>query len=127
MDIVGEGNRTIIHHKVAARVICVLNEQEARAAARVMQQQLAQNPPGYALSSHHQNTSTAGHSTGSGRGSQTSEVSPNPTSTSNTPPHSLRGPLPEPLPDWSGALDHTLGTLIPNLGRPDPGHSTLCN
>ena len=30
----GEDNKTIIHHKVAARVVCVFNEQDAQAAAR---------------------------------------------------------------------------------------------
>ncbi|KAF9802748.1 hypothetical protein IEO21_09824 [Rhodonia placenta] len=34
IDIVGEDNKTITHHKVAARVVCVLTEQEAQAAAR---------------------------------------------------------------------------------------------
>ena len=34
IDIVGEDNRTIIHHKVAARVVCVMNEQEMQLAAR---------------------------------------------------------------------------------------------
>ncbi|KAJ6510330.1 hypothetical protein C8R45DRAFT_963762 [Mycena sanguinolenta] len=31
IDIVGEDNKTIIHHKVAARVSCIFNEQQARA------------------------------------------------------------------------------------------------
>ncbi|KAH9975375.1 hypothetical protein BGW80DRAFT_95026 [Lactifluus volemus] len=34
IDIVGEDNKTIVHHKVAARVVCVLTEQEAQYAAR---------------------------------------------------------------------------------------------
>ncbi|EED77677.1 predicted protein [Postia placenta Mad-698-R] len=34
IDIVGEDNKMIIHHKVAACVVCVLTEQEAQAAAR---------------------------------------------------------------------------------------------
>ncbi|KAK1229689.1 hypothetical protein PQX77_007251 [Marasmius sp. AFHP31] len=34
IDILGEDNRTIIHHKVAARVLCILSEQDARMAAR---------------------------------------------------------------------------------------------
>ena len=63
IDIVGEDNKTIIHHKVAARVLCVFNEQDTQAAVHAEQQQLAQNPPGYTLSTHHQNmTSTAGPS-----------------------------------------------------------------
>ena len=33
IDIVGEDNKTIVHHKVAARVVCVLTEQEAQLAA----------------------------------------------------------------------------------------------
>ncbi|EKM56851.1 uncharacterized protein PHACADRAFT_254197 [Phanerochaete carnosa HHB-10118-sp] len=44
IDIVGEDNTTIVHHKVAARVVCVFTEQDAEAAARVEAQQ---NPPTY--------------------------------------------------------------------------------
>ncbi|PPQ95066.1 hypothetical protein CVT25_002016 [Psilocybe cyanescens] len=36
-NIVGEDNNTIIHHKVAARVMCVLTEQDAQVAARADQ------------------------------------------------------------------------------------------
>ncbi|KAJ7641378.1 hypothetical protein FB45DRAFT_900052 [Roridomyces roridus] len=39
IDIVGEDNKTIIHHKVAARVTCVFNEQQVAMAARAEQQQ----------------------------------------------------------------------------------------
>jgi len=39
IDIVGEDNKTIIHHKVAARVVCVFNEQDAQVAARAEQHQ----------------------------------------------------------------------------------------
>jgi hypothetical protein len=42
IDIVGEDNKTIVHHKVAARVVCVFTEQEAQLAARV---ESHQNPP----------------------------------------------------------------------------------
>ncbi|KAI0266572.1 hypothetical protein BC834DRAFT_969573 [Gloeopeniophorella convolvens] len=42
IDIVGEDNKTIVHHKVAARVVCVLTEQDAQVAARV---ESHQNPP----------------------------------------------------------------------------------
>ncbi|OBZ78501.1 hypothetical protein A0H81_02129 [Grifola frondosa] len=34
IDIVGEDNKTIIHHKVAARVLCVFTELDAQAAQR---------------------------------------------------------------------------------------------
>ncbi|GJE86722.1 FHA and PRK00409 domain-containing protein [Phanerochaete sordida] len=44
IDIVGEDNTTIVHHKVAARVVCVFSEQDAQAAARAEAQQ---NPPTY--------------------------------------------------------------------------------
>ncbi|KAI0776410.1 hypothetical protein BC629DRAFT_1526090 [Irpex lacteus] len=44
IDIVGEDNKTIVHHKVAARVVCVFTEQDAQAAARAEAQQ---NPPTY--------------------------------------------------------------------------------
>ena len=46
---------TIIHHTVAACVLCALNNHDTQAAAHVEQQQPAQNPPSYALSSRHQN------------------------------------------------------------------------
>ncbi|TEB31198.1 hypothetical protein FA13DRAFT_1569730, partial [Coprinellus micaceus] len=39
IDIVGEDNKTIIHHKVAARVVCVFSEQDAAVAGRAEQQQ----------------------------------------------------------------------------------------
>ncbi|KAI0826980.1 hypothetical protein BC628DRAFT_1434503 [Trametes gibbosa] len=42
IDIVGEDNKTIVHHKVAARVVCVLSELEAQAAQRA-----EQSPQGY--------------------------------------------------------------------------------
>ncbi|KAL1941564.1 hypothetical protein VTO73DRAFT_7003 [Trametes versicolor] len=42
IDIVGEDNKTIVHHKVAARVVCVFSELEAQAAQRA-----EQNPQGY--------------------------------------------------------------------------------
>lgn len=39
IDIVGEDNKTIVHHKVAARVVCVFSDQDAQAAARAEAQQ----------------------------------------------------------------------------------------
>ncbi|KAF7290536.1 Glycosyltransferase family 69 protein [Mycena indigotica] len=39
IDIVGEDNKTIIHHKVAARVACILTDQQAAIAGRAEQQQ----------------------------------------------------------------------------------------
>ena len=38
----GEDNKTIIHHKVAARVVCVFSEQDAQIAARAEQHQQQQ-------------------------------------------------------------------------------------
>ncbi|OCH86578.1 hypothetical protein OBBRIDRAFT_761124 [Obba rivulosa] len=58
IDIVGEDNRTIIHHKVAARVFCVFNEQEAQAAARAEAQQ---SPTSHASAA---NPAAGGSSTG---------------------------------------------------------------
>ncbi|KAJ6510379.1 hypothetical protein C8R45DRAFT_963896 [Mycena sanguinolenta] len=53
IDIVGEDNKTIIHHKVAARVSCIFNEQQARAEQQQNQGQYSQSsmmpqagPPG---------------------------------------------------------------------------------
>jgi len=54
IDIVGEDNKTIVHHKVVARVVCVFTEQDIQAVAHVEQQQQPQNPQGYTLTSHHQ-------------------------------------------------------------------------
>ncbi|KAJ3975091.1 SMAD/FHA domain-containing protein [Lentinula raphanica] len=34
IDIVGEDNTTVVRHKVAARVMCILSEQDAQMAAR---------------------------------------------------------------------------------------------
>ncbi|EPQ50380.1 hypothetical protein GLOTRDRAFT_118337 [Gloeophyllum trabeum ATCC 11539] len=39
IDIVGEDNKTIIHHKVAARAFCVFSEADLQAAQRAEQQQ----------------------------------------------------------------------------------------
>ncbi|GLB42942.1 putative cell cycle arrest in response to pheromone-related protein [Lyophyllum shimeji] len=54
IDIVGEDNKTIIHHKVAARVVCVFTEQDAQVAARaeqLQQQHLQQYQPSAAQTS----------------------------------------------------------------------------
>ncbi|KAH0835052.1 hypothetical protein J3R83DRAFT_10790 [Lanmaoa asiatica] len=42
IDIIGEDNKTTIHHKVAARVLCVFTEEDAQDAARV---ERMHNPP----------------------------------------------------------------------------------
>ena len=42
IDIINEDNMTIVHHKVSARFVCVLTEQEAQLAAPV---ELHQIPP----------------------------------------------------------------------------------
>ncbi|EAU82236.2 hypothetical protein CC1G_12024 [Coprinopsis cinerea okayama7 len=47
IDIVGEDNKTIIHHKVAARVVCVFTEQDAQVAARAEQHQAQQQQQQY--------------------------------------------------------------------------------
>ncbi|KAJ7603989.1 hypothetical protein DFH06DRAFT_1487894 [Mycena polygramma] len=44
IDIVGEDNKTIIHHKVAARVSCIFNEQQARTDQQQNQGQYTQSP-----------------------------------------------------------------------------------
>ncbi|KAJ6589137.1 hypothetical protein B0H19DRAFT_1103020 [Mycena capillaripes] len=44
IDIVGEDNKTIIHHKVAARVSCIFNEQQARTDQQQNQGQYGQSP-----------------------------------------------------------------------------------
>ncbi|KAF8548614.1 hypothetical protein OG21DRAFT_1560880 [Imleria badia] len=42
IDIIGEDNKTTIHHKVAARVLCIFTEEDTQDAARV---ERMQNPP----------------------------------------------------------------------------------
>jgi hypothetical protein len=49
IDIVGEDNKTVIHHKVAARVVCVFSEQDAQIAARAEQHQASSS---LAMASH---------------------------------------------------------------------------
>ncbi|EGO28959.1 hypothetical protein SERLADRAFT_456237, partial [Serpula lacrymans var. lacrymans S7.9] len=49
IDIIGEDNKTTIHHKVAARVICVFSEEDAQIAARV--EQMQSNPAANTVSS----------------------------------------------------------------------------
>ncbi|ESK86420.1 cell cycle arrest in response to pheromone-related protein [Moniliophthora roreri MCA 2997] len=43
IDIVGEDNKTIIHHKVAARVLCILSDHDLQMAARAEQHQQIQH------------------------------------------------------------------------------------
>ncbi|TRM68625.1 hypothetical protein BD626DRAFT_482302 [Schizophyllum amplum] len=47
IDIVGEDNKTIIHHKVSARVVCIFSEHDAQVALRAEQntQQQQHLPP----------------------------------------------------------------------------------
>ncbi|KAH9918701.1 uncharacterized protein BXZ73DRAFT_52796 [Epithele typhae] len=47
IDIVGEDNKTIVHHKVAARVVCVFTELDAQAAQRAEAQAQQQGAQGY--------------------------------------------------------------------------------
>jgi hypothetical protein len=59
IDIIGEDNKTTIHHKVAARVMCVFTDEDAQVATRLEQMQI--------------NTSVSGApspQSGSGAGSQ---------------------------------------------------------
>ncbi|KAG6913762.1 hypothetical protein DXG01_004451 [Tephrocybe rancida] len=50
IDIVGDDNKTIIHHKVAARVVCVFTEQDVQVAARI--EQLSQTQSAQAQNQH---------------------------------------------------------------------------
>ncbi|KIM79867.1 hypothetical protein PILCRDRAFT_823052 [Piloderma croceum F 1598] len=60
IDIVGEDNKTIIHHKVAARVVCVFSEQDAHVAARAEQHQhQLQQQQQQQHSQHQQNPATS--------------------------------------------------------------------
>ena len=44
----GEDNKSIIHHKVAARVVCVFNEQDTQVAVQAEQHQQQYQPQGTA-------------------------------------------------------------------------------
>ncbi|KAF9240397.1 hypothetical protein BU15DRAFT_73990 [Melanogaster broomeanus] len=46
IDIIGEDNKTTIHHKVAARVMCVFTDEDAQVAARLEQMQNNTSLPG---------------------------------------------------------------------------------
>ncbi|KAF9444665.1 hypothetical protein P691DRAFT_325890 [Macrolepiota fuliginosa MF-IS2] len=63
IDIVGEDNKTIIHHKVAARAVCVFSEQDAQVAARAEQHQQQQQQQQHLLQhQQHQQQQYAQHS-----------------------------------------------------------------
>jgi hypothetical protein len=81
IDIVGEDNKTIIHHKVTARVVCVFTEQDAAVAARAeqhalalhLQQQQHQNPHAHPHQPQHglgQHQTLLGHGGGYMHGNQ---------------------------------------------------------
>jgi hypothetical protein len=54
IDIVGEDNKTIIHHKVATHVVCVFSHQDTLVAARAEQLQLQlHQQQHHQLSQHH--------------------------------------------------------------------------
>ncbi|KAF5349200.1 hypothetical protein D9756_009527 [Leucocoprinus leucothites] len=53
IDIVGEDNKTIIHHKVAARAVCVFSDQDAQIAARAEQHQQQQQQQQHLLAQQH--------------------------------------------------------------------------
>ncbi|THV04547.1 hypothetical protein K435DRAFT_714483, partial [Dendrothele bispora CBS 962.96] len=59
IDIVGEDNKTIVHHKVAARVVCIFSEQDAQMAARAEQHQIQQQLQQYPASSSPMNPSAS--------------------------------------------------------------------
>ncbi|KAF5349358.1 hypothetical protein D9758_011785 [Tetrapyrgos nigripes] len=59
IDIVGEDNKTIVHHKVAARVVCIFSEQDAQMAARAEQHQMQQMQQ-YSPGSSSMNASNSG-------------------------------------------------------------------
>ncbi|KAF8956899.1 hypothetical protein BDZ97DRAFT_1925063 [Flammula alnicola] len=63
IDIVGEDNKTIIHHKVAARVVCVFSEQDAQVAARAEQHQQQQQLQQHQFLQQQQQQQQAGAST----------------------------------------------------------------
>ncbi|KAI0360813.1 hypothetical protein OH77DRAFT_1393258 [Trametes cingulata] len=73
IDIVGEDNKTIVHHKVAARVVCVFTELEAQAAQRA-----EQSPQGYlgAMSNQPGTGNSAFNFVGNGQGSSNGPTGP---------------------------------------------------
>lgn len=72
IDIVGEDNKTIIHHKVAARVTCVFTEQDVQMAARAEQHQMQHlqhySSPGSSISSPSGSTAALLNGGGPGAG-----------------------------------------------------------
>ncbi|KIY43423.1 hypothetical protein FISHEDRAFT_10481, partial [Fistulina hepatica ATCC 64428] len=68
IDIVGEDNKTIIHHKVAARVLCIFNEHDAQIAARAEQHSAQQQQQHYMAAGSSFNFSGNGPSVPAGVG-----------------------------------------------------------
>ena len=110
IDIVGEDNKTIIHHKVAARVTCILTPEDATNASREhfafsqhqaqQQQQQAQQHPGQAQL---------------GQMQQGQQRRPS----VHAPPHSHLGAMaPTRVPGKSGlTFDHILSRLQAELHK----------
>ncbi|KAH9921771.1 uncharacterized protein B0H18DRAFT_879916, partial [Fomitopsis serialis] len=88
IDIVGEDNKTIIHQKVAARVLCALNDLDAQAAARAEAQQ---NPPSYGT--------VAGKAPAGSGFNFSSQHQP---SANGVPGHQCRPSMPQGLVDMGG-------------------------
>ncbi|KAF9463266.1 hypothetical protein BDZ94DRAFT_1259519 [Collybia nuda] len=70
IDIIGEDNKTVVHHKVAARVVCVFTEQDVQVAARAEQhqqqhQQFQSSSPGSSSVMHGGPNNTNGSGSGS--------------------------------------------------------------
>lgn len=68
IDIIGEDNKTVVHHKVAARVVCVFTEQDVQVAARAEQHQ-QQHPQFQSSSPGSSSAMHAGPSSANGGGS----------------------------------------------------------
>ncbi|KAM5534745.1 hypothetical protein V8D89_011609 [Ganoderma adspersum] len=76
IDIVGEDNKTIVHHKVAARVVCVFTELDAQAAQRAEAQAQQQGAGGYMVGMPNQPTPNGPFNFVNGQGSSNGSVGP---------------------------------------------------
>ena len=76
IDIVGEDNKTIVHHKVAARVVCVFTELDAQAAQRAEAQAQQQGAGGYMVGMPNQPTPNGPFNFVNGQGSSNGAVGP---------------------------------------------------
>ena len=117
----GEDNKTIIHHKVAARVVCVFSEQDAHVAARAEQHQHQLQQQQQQQHSQHQQNPATSPASGAASGLGGRPPQPNGVGAFSFVPGSNTGARRPPVqPQGLGGM----GGMGGGIGRP-PGKSGL--